>query len=191
MKVISILGSPRKKGTSTRIAQAFTQAMAKKGAEVKEYYLNGMDYKGCQGCEMCHTKLDKCVLKDDLEPLLDGMRTADVLVFSSPVYYSDTSGQFKSFFDRTWSHVHVDYTADTHYASRLPEGKKAIFILTQGDVEEKHKDIVERYGFFMNLYGLDCTFIRGTELSAPDEDVSPQQAKAADAAEAIAKELLP
>lgn len=188
MKVINILGSPRKNGTSARIAQALTDTMGTNGAYVEHFYLNGLTYKGCQGCEKCHTKLDKCVLKDDLTEVLDAMRTADVTVFSSPVYYGDTSGQFKTFLDRTWSHVAVDYESKNPYSSRLPKGKTAVFILTQGDVEDRHQDVIERYRFFFTLYGYDLKIIRAVALKTgrPDEDVS----KAQNEAVTIAKELL-
>lgn len=187
MKVISILGSPRKKGTSTRIAETLTSTMEGKGAEVENFYLNGMSYKGCQGCEKCHTKQDSCILKDDLTPVLDAMRTADVVVFSSPVYYSDISGQAKMLFDRTWSHVHVDYSKPTPYTSRIPEGKTAIFILTQGDTEKKHGDIIDRYRVFFDLYGFDLKVIRATSLMTgmPDEDVSSAQKEAAKVAKTL------
>jgi len=187
MKVISVLGSPRKEGTSSRIAQAFTDTMKKKGVEVERFYLNRMTYKGCQGCEKCHTKQDKCILKDDLTPVLNAMRSSDVAVFSSPVYYGDTSGQFKSFIDRTWSQVAVDYENENPYTSRLPEGKTAVFILTQGDVEAKHEDVIERYRFFFELYGYDLKVIRATSLMTgrPDENVSTAQDEAAKLAETL------
>ena len=173
-KVISILGSPRKKGTSARIAKAFTNVAEKLGAEVEEFYLNGMDYKGCQGCEQCHTKRKSCVLKDDLRAVLDGIHAADIAVFSTPVYYGDTSGQFKQFFDRTWSLIDYDIKADPPAASRLSNGKTAIFILSQGDMDEKHQDIVERYTPFFDLYGYDLKVVRATGLFSgdPGADVS-------------------
>lgn len=185
MKVVNIVGSPRKRGTSTRIAESFTEVMEKRGAEVEKYYLNGMNYKGCQGCEKCHTDKDRCILKDDLAPVLDAMRSAEVAVFSSPVYYSDVSGQFKLFFDRTWSQVSVDYANANPFTSRLPEGKTAVFILTQGDVDEKHGDIIERYRPFFELYGYDLKIIRATSLLSgrADEDVSSAQAEAVALAE--------
>ena len=177
MRVINILGSPRRKGTSSRIAESFTAEMEKQGAEVDHFYLNGMSYKGCQGCEKCHTKQDSCILKDDLSAVLDTMRTADVAVFSSPVYYSDISGQFKMFFDRTWSHVEVNYENENPFSSRLPAGKTALFILTQGDVESKHGDIIERYSTFLQMYGYDLKVVRAASLlsGSPDEDVSAAQ----------------
>ncbi|MCG8618383.1 MAG: hypothetical protein MI802_19370, partial [Desulfobacterales bacterium] len=64
-------------------------------------------------------------------------------------------------------------------SSRLPSGKTAIFILSQGDVEEKHGDIVERYQAFFELYGYDLKVIRATGLmsGAADADVSDAQAE--------------
>ncbi|OBQ46004.1 flavodoxin family protein [Halodesulfovibrio spirochaetisodalis] len=179
MKLINILGSPRKKGTSARIAESFVEAAKIHGAQVDNFYLNNMDYRGCQGCEQCHTKADKCILKDDLTVVLDKMRSAEIAVFSTPVYMGGTSGQFKQFIDRTWSQVAVDYTSEQPFSSRLPDGKIAIFILTQADVEEKHTDIVERYTEIFGLYGYDIRVIRSAGLidGRSDADVSAAQEK--------------
>lgn len=186
MKILSILGSPRKNGTSSRIAQAFTDAVKGFGADVDHYCLNDLTFKGCQACNTCHTKSDHCILKDDLTPVLDAMRTADVVVFSTPVYYGDVSGQFKMFFDRTCSHFDIDYGKESPYASRLPQGKTAVFILTQGAIAENHEDVVERYKFFCDLYDFDTKIIRATELSAePNADVSNAQAEAIKLAETL------
>lgn len=187
MKVISVLGSPREKGTSIRIAQAFTDVAKQKGAKVEEFYLNRMNYKGCQGCEKCHTKQDHCILKDDLALALDAMREADVAVFSSPVYYGEISGQLKTFIDRTWSHVAVDYENENPYTSRLPKGKTAVFVLTQSNPEDKHGEVVERYQKLFGLYGYDLKVIRATSLMTgrPDADVSAAQAEAVKIAEVL------
>ena len=190
MKIINILGSPRKKGTSIRIAKSFTDAAKELGASVDNFYLNGMNYSGCQGCNQCHTKFDHCVLKDDLTAVLNGMRTSEIAVFSSPVYMGDVSGQFKKFFDRTWSQVNTEYEKEPAFTSRLPKGKIAIFILCQADVEENHTDIVERYTRFFELFGYDLKVIRATGLSsgAPDEDVSSAQKKALELAHELIKD---
>ncbi|NDV27538.1 flavodoxin family protein [Desulfovibrio sp. JC010] len=189
MKVLSILGSPRKKGTSSRIAKSFTTVAEQNGAEVQEFYLNGMNYKGCQGCEKCHSKDDKCILKDDLTPVLDGMREADIIVYSTPVYYLDVSGQFKTFLDRTWSHIDYQPEKTNPYISRLPEGKTVIFVVTQADVEENQRDVVERQQLLADLYGYDFKVIRaaGLSMGSPDEDVSTFEAEATK----LAQELIP
>ena len=115
------------------------------------------------------------------------VRAADVAVFSNPVYYGDVSGQFKMFFDRTWSHVDVDYAQESPYSSRIPKGKTAIFILTQGDVASKHEDVIERYKMALELYGYDFKVIRAASLMSgrPDEDVSAAQAEAVKLAQSL------
>ncbi len=189
MKTINILGSPRKKGTSARIAKSFTNAAEGFGAEIDNFYLNGMDYRGCQACEQCHSKLDHCVLQDDLTAVLNEMRTAEVAIFSSPVYMGDVSGQFKQFLDRTWSQVNVDHENDGAFTSRLPKGKTAIFILCQVDVEKRHGDIVDRYKELFELFGYDLRVIRAAGLTsgASDGDVSTAQRKAIELAHELFK----
>ncbi len=56
------------------------------GVEVENYYLSGMKYRGCKGCEQCHSKSDKCILKDDVKDVLEALHSADIAIFSSPVY---------------------------------------------------------------------------------------------------------
>ena len=187
-KVISILGSPRKKGTSARIAGAFTDTAQSLGAEVEKFYLNGMTYRGCQACETCHSETDKCVLKDDVTEVLEAINEADIVVFSSPVYYGDTSGQFKLFYDRMYSLLDIDIERDPAIISRVPEGKTAIFVVTQGDINENFRDVPERYKMFLEVYGYDVKVVRRTDLQegVPNQDVSDSQAEIV----ALAKELI-
>ena len=66
----------------------------------------------------CKTKLDRCILEDDLTRVLDAVREADVLLLASPVYYGDLSSQMKSFIDRTYSYFVPDFhTIPTRAAS--------------------------------------------------------------------------
>lgn len=189
MKVVNVLGSPRKNGTSARITKAFTDEAEKLGAEVENYYLNGMKYRGCQGCEQCHSKSEKCVLRDDLTNVLEALHSSDIAIFSSPVYFGDVSGQFKLFFDRTWSLVNINYESEVPYSTRLSEGKTAIFVLSQGDIAEKHLDIIERHTPFFEIYGFDLKVIRATGLmtGALAADVSDSQAEMKDLAKNLIK----
>ena len=85
MKVLTILGSPRKNAASTAIANHFNEEATANGAEVTTYTLNDMDYKGCQGCNACKTGKESCVLNDDLTPLFESLKEADVVVVATPI----------------------------------------------------------------------------------------------------------
>ena len=76
MKIVAVLGSPRPQGNSSTLARAFLQAAGARGAEITEFLLNPMDFKGCQGCGACKTTRDTCILEDDLVPVLEAVRDA-------------------------------------------------------------------------------------------------------------------
>ena len=49
-KVLILLGSPRKKGNSSILAQEIAKGAQTAGARVESLYINGMDIKACQAC---------------------------------------------------------------------------------------------------------------------------------------------
>lgn len=161
MNVLTLLGSPRKDAASSAIAQRFNEEAAKNGAQVTTYRLNDLDFKGCQGCYACKKGLDKCVINDDLTPVLEALSVADAVVFATPIYFGDITAQLKGFFDRLYSTFDPDYSEETGFTSRLPAGKKALFIYTQGAAEDIHAEIPERYNTYLETSGFtDCRVIR-------------------------------
>ncbi len=153
MKIVCLLGSPREKGNSATIANRFCAAAERLGAEVQTFALNKLEYRGCQACMACKTKLDQCVLEDDLTEVLEAVRETDILVLASPVYYGDLSSQLKGFIDRSYSYLASDYLTNPK-PSRLSEGKKLVFISTQGNPDqERFAGIFERYDYFFKWYG--------------------------------------
>ena len=144
-----------------------------------------MDFKGCQGCGACKTKRDTCVLEDDLAPVLNAVRDADLLVLASPVYFGDLSGQLKCFFDRTYSYFNPDFSC------RIPPGKHVVMVLTQANPEAtEFADIFPRYQRWFNWFGFASRhLLRAVGVRDPG-DVASQTA-ALDAAAALARELVP
>ena len=152
MKTICLLGSPRSKGNSIALAKHFCGSLEKLGCEVQIFSLNKLNYRGCQGCMKCKTKLDKCALKDDLTEVLDSILDADVLVLATPVYFSDVSSQLKGFIDRAYSFLVPDFRTNPN-PSRLVPGKTLVFIQVQARPDEKKfNDIFPRYDQFFDGY---------------------------------------
>ena len=159
MRILCLLASPRPESNSARIALRFLQTAEKPGAETRTFSLNRLDYRGCQSCFACKTKLDRCVLKDDLAEVLDSVFWADTLVIATPIYYADVTGQLKCFIDRTYSFLKPDYITNPA-ASRLPPGKKLVFITTQGQSDpDKFAKVPTRYGSIFKWYGFGDIFL--------------------------------
>lgn len=155
MKVVCLYGSPKLKGNSATLAKAFCEAATAAGAEVREFFLNKLDIKGCQACYGCKRKSDRCVLQDDMAAVLEAVRECGILVMASPVYYGDVSAQLKMFIDRTFSFLTPDYTTAGN-PSRLVPGKRLVFILAQASPDEKaFADIQPRYAQFFKWMGFE------------------------------------
>ncbi len=170
MKIVCVLGSPRPRGNSTTIARLFCETAEKNGAQVRVFTLSKLEYRGCQACMTCKTKLDRCALKDDMAEVLEAVREADILVLATPVYYGDISSQMKGFIDRTYSYLSSDFH-DNPNRSRLKPGKRLVFIQTQGNPDEKSfADIFPRYDYFFKWHGFtDNILIRGCGLMEPGD----------------------
>ncbi len=155
MKIACVLGSPRREGNSAMIARHFLEKAAVLGAETETFSLNTLSYRGCQACYACKTKLDRCIVKDDLSLVLAAVQEADVLVLATPTYFGDISGQLKCFIDRTYSYLKPDYLSNSQ-PSRLAPGKKLLFIITQGHPDEAmFNHVFPLYDRFFRWYGYE------------------------------------
>jgi multimeric flavodoxin WrbA len=157
MKIACLLGSPRERSNSSMIAEHFCTTAKGLGAEVNTFKLNDLQYRGCQGCMACKTKLDRCALEDDLSEVLEAVRETDILVLASPVYYWDVSAQMKAFVDRTFSFLVPDFISNPQ-KSRLEPGKKLVFILAQNNPDKNSfTHIFPKFDYFFRAYGFTDT----------------------------------
>ena len=101
MKVVVLLGSPRKKD-GYRVCQMIEEKMRQKGDTAFEYiHLSSLHIEECRGCSLCFSKGEAfCPLKDELMELRKKLREADGIIFSSPVYACHVTGSFKKVVDR-------------------------------------------------------------------------------------------
>ena len=91
--------SPRKGSNSDRLADEFARGAQESGNEVEKVSLAGKDIQFCRGCFACQ-KTQRCVIRDDADAIEQKMEHADVLVFATPIYYYEMSGQMKTMLDR-------------------------------------------------------------------------------------------
>ena len=96
MKIIIINGSARKGNTLTAINALIKGASEKNEIEVIEPdKLQIAPCKGCGACQ-CHKG---CVDNDDTNPTIDKIAAADMILFTTPVYWWGMSAQLKLVID--------------------------------------------------------------------------------------------
>ncbi|MDR3330055.1 MAG: flavodoxin family protein [Mycoplasmataceae bacterium] len=103
MKVLLINGSPQKNGNTKAALKIMQEVFEQNKVDVEILQLGGINIHGCSGCRTCwKTKNKKCVLNDDLTPIMDKCFQNDVgaIVIGSPTYFANVTTEVKAFIDR-------------------------------------------------------------------------------------------
>lgn len=154
VKIVSFIGSPRKNGNTANLTNKILKGAESKGAKIKNFYLNEMNIKGCQGCMYCRTN-ELCALKDDMSEIYKEIKEADVLVIASPIYMWQVSGQTKIFIDRLFALLKTEGDNYDHYGCKYGE-KKVVMVYTQGQPEEKvFQNYIEHNEKMLGLFKMD------------------------------------
>lgn len=98
-KVCVILSSPSRKGSTSTLATEAANAI--EDADLHVHFLNGLDFRDCQGCHNCKEGRP-CPLKDDLVPVLEDVKDCDALIVATPVYFGRATGLYYMYEDRTF-----------------------------------------------------------------------------------------
>ena len=98
--ILVISSSPRRRGNSDLLADAFIEGAQEAGHTVEKISLHDKKIGFCRGCLGCQ-KTQRCILRDDMDDILPRMQQAEVIVFASPVYFYSLCGQLKTLLDRT------------------------------------------------------------------------------------------
>lgn len=101
MKKIVVISSSPRKGNSDKLCDAFQKGATEAGNQVKRINVREIKLNFCLACRDCYN-YKKCVQNDDMNLLYPDILDADVLVFSTPVYFYEMSGQLKTFLDRMY-----------------------------------------------------------------------------------------
>ena len=100
MDVLVFLGSPRKKGNSEILTNALLEGVRQAGGSPEIIRLCDLEISPCISCGGCD-KTGKCVVEDDMIPLLKKIIVTDKVILASPIYFYGITAQAKAFVDRT------------------------------------------------------------------------------------------
>jgi len=104
MKVVAFNGSPNKEGNTYHGIRLVADELAKEGIETEIIHVGNKSIRGCIACNLCvKNGNEKCVLPgDDVNLLIEKMKSADGILLGSPVHYSALGATMKAFLDRAF-----------------------------------------------------------------------------------------
>lgn len=157
MKILNIYGSSPA-GTSAAVTNIFLQTARDLGAEIESFTLEGSNISNCKKCLWCKTTGERCVIEDDITPILESIQTCDVVVISTGIYVYDVTGDLSIFESRLFSLFNPDYEINPG-SCRLSPGKKLVYVQAQGGQRWEHNDIPIRFDNLFRSLGFDDVFI--------------------------------
>ncbi len=140
MKIVVLNGSPRINGNTSALVESFKSGAESSGNQVEILQVGTMNIHGCIACECCRTKTtNECAIKDDMQKVYEAVKTADMIVFASAVYYWSFTAQMQS-------------TITRFYALGKPKAKKYGLILSSGS-DDVYDSIQTQYHNILNYFG--------------------------------------
>lgn len=154
--IVILVGSMRKGGNTDLLAQAFAEG-ARKNNTVE--IVSVADYKAnpCIGCNSCFTREgNKCFQNDDMDRIYGKLRTAEIVVVASPVYFYGISAELKAVIDR----LH------TPMRNGFPVKKLALLLVGAAELPELFDAIKLQYQLILNFFHLEdagMVLVRGVK----------------------------
>jgi multimeric flavodoxin WrbA len=131
-KVLILIGSPRKKGSTAVLAAEAERALRERGIATETVFLNDLEIRGCQACYWCKKNdVAACAVKDDMQKIHRLMQESDGIIVASPIYFSGVTAQTKAWLDRMFPYIGMNLTP------KMPAGKEVSFILTQNQPDAR------------------------------------------------------
>ena len=99
MKIVVLMGSPNKNGSTGILADSFARGAAESGHDCEIIDVCHANIHPCIGCVRCGYE-GPCVQKDDVEQIRGKLLASDMVVFATPLYYYGMTAQLKAVVDR-------------------------------------------------------------------------------------------
>ncbi len=183
-KIVAFCSSPRKNSNSEILCDQILAGASEAGAEIEKIKLHGMSIKTCTGCGACSKSVEEpCIFDDDMTALIEKIRTADGIVFASPIYFFTVNAQMKLFMDR-W----VALFGGGQYDAIA--GKKAAVALTYGAEDVLESGATCAYDMYQQAMGfLGVELVGCAHGSCYEAGAIKQNVKAMEAARKLGQKL--
>lgn len=100
VKIIGIVGSPRKEGNTYTLVKEALKAADEAGAEIELINLRTTEIEPCIACDICKAT-GECAIYDDVPSIMAKLIDSQGMIMGSPVYFGSVTAQLKMLMDRS------------------------------------------------------------------------------------------
>lgn len=155
-RILVLNGSVRRGGNTELLVQSFAEG-ARKNNSVEIVSMADFKVNPCIGCNSCFNREENdCSQNDDMTKVYEKLKSTDILVIASPVYFYGISAQLKAMIDR----LH------TPMRNSFPIKKLALILVGAASLPEMFDAIKVQYRLALNFFGLEdagTVLVRGAK----------------------------
>jgi len=143
MKILSILGSPQKKGNTAKVLGWVEDELRAMGHDVERIDMADHKVAGCKACYKCYQHPDKyyCSQNDDAKPIFKKAMKADAIILSSPLFCWEFASTITPLMERAIGLV--KFTKDGGRKSYI-EGKSFGMVMTCAGPLKNNADLAPK-----------------------------------------------
>lgn len=192
-QILCVYSSPRERGNTDLLMDAFVRGIEEGGAEARKVYLRELKISPCLAIEACAVA-GECALGDDMTGLYEELRTVDAVALATPVMFYGPSAFAKAFIDRCQALWNIKYTLKEKVATGRLAKRKAVLISAGATGGAKLFDPIKMtFRYFLDTFDAALwgeVLVRGVDAKG-EVDNKPEALHTAHAlGEELALELL-
>jgi multimeric flavodoxin WrbA len=147
MKILGLVGSPRKGSNTDLIVSAILEGGGANNHLTEKIYLYDFEVTPCVDCKACKKGNYICATRDSMQLLYPKLEEADVIIFGTPLYWYGPSAKMKLLIDRLRPFIE----------SKGLKGKKAILAIPSEEGAEACNFTIGMFALSFEYLGVELT----------------------------------
>ncbi len=146
MKILALIGSPRKRGNTDILVNEICRGSKTKGHAVEAVRLYDYEILPCIDCRHCKRREDNyaCTLKDGMQVIYPKLEDSDLIIFGTPVYWYGPTAKMKLLIDRLRLYIE----------SRRLKGKRGIVVIPSEEGPDCCGPLMEMFRMSFDYLGM-------------------------------------
>lgn len=149
--ILVIQGGGRPKGNTALLIEHFVKGAQEAGHQVEVISLLKNQVNGCIGCNACRYG-KHCVQNDSFNEFVPKIKTADLIVFASPLYFWTISSKIKAFIERFYCIAEEDPNPPLGRYEKYPIRDCALLVTAADDFFWTFEQVTSYYKFALINY---------------------------------------
>ena len=150
-QILVIQGGGRPKGNTAQLVASFVKGVENAGHSVETISLNKTEVKGCLGCNACRYG-KPCIQKDGFNDLVPKIKSADCILFASPLLFWTISSKLKAFIERFYCIAEEDPNPPLGRYEKYPIRDSALLMTSADNFFWTFEQAVSYYQFAIVNY---------------------------------------